>query len=92
MKVEVDINVICPECGCVMTRFADHVSCQTTSCENYNKEFEKPKIALHEVGEETGGFLLVGMEPSEVKQFEEALKKIWAERKLCVSLMQSGNE
>jgi hypothetical protein len=50
MKVEIELNVICPECGCIMTRFAaGFVSCQTTHCGYYGRKFEKPTIAIHEI-------------------------------------------
>jgi hypothetical protein len=48
MKVEIDINVVCPSCGCVMTRFGDYVACCSRPCEHYGRKFEKPVITLKE--------------------------------------------
>lgn len=50
MIVEVDINVVCPKCGCVMVRHREigSVICGTKGCSNCGVQFEIPRLILHQ--------------------------------------------
>jgi hypothetical protein len=52
MIVEIDINVVCPVCGFVMTRFKNFVTCKSQECKNFDVKFEKPTIQIHRIIEE----------------------------------------